>query len=77
MFASLKGIRNEEMADRVKKAVEDVGLTEKIHMQTNANPLSGGQKRKLSVVLAFIADPLAVFLDEPTSGMDVSSRRAT
>ena len=38
--------------------------------------LSGGQKRKLSVACALIGGSKLVFLDEPTAGMDVDSRRA-
>ena len=33
--------------------------------------LSGGEKQKLSVVLALIGDPEIVFLDELTTGLDV------
>ena len=35
----------------------------------------GGQKRKLSVALALVGNPKLLLLDEPTSGMDVASRR--
>jgi ABC-2 type transport system ATP-binding protein len=38
--------------------------------------LSGGQKRRLAVALAFAGRPRAVVLDEPTTGMDAESRRA-
>jgi ABC-2 type transport system ATP-binding protein len=38
--------------------------------------LSGGERRRLSVALAFAGEPAAVFLDEPTAGLDVESRRA-
>ena len=41
-----------------------------------AGSLSGGQQRRLAVALAFAGRPTAVFLDEPTAGLDVAVRRA-
>jgi len=38
--------------------------------------LSGGERRRLSVALAFAGQPLAVFMDEPTTGLDVEARRS-
>lgn len=49
------------------------GLGEK--MDSTADSLSGGQRRKLSVAIAFLGGPALVILDEPTSGMDPYSRR--
>ena len=40
-----------------------------------AKDLSGGNKRKLCVALALVADSRLVLLDEPTSGMDLTARR--
>ena len=38
--------------------------------------LSYGQKRRVAVALAFIGHPKLIFLDEPTTGLDVQSRHA-
>ena len=54
-------------------ASRTAGLADKL--DTQAGNLSGGQRRKLSVAIAFLGSPAVVFLDEPTSGMDPYSRR--
>jgi ABC-2 type transport system ATP-binding protein len=41
-----------------------------------AGGLSAGERRRLSVALAFAGRPRALFLDEPTAGLDVESRRS-
>jgi ABC-2 type transport system ATP-binding protein len=49
------------------------GLTEQ-DLKTRAEKLSGGQKRRLSFALALAGDPELIIFDEPTVGMDITSR---
>ncbi|MFC4120236.1 ABC transporter ATP-binding protein [Nonomuraea zeae] len=50
------------------------GLSDLVKRQIGG--LSGGQKRRLAVALAFAGKPRMVFLDEPTTGLDVEARRS-
>ena len=51
---------------------EEFGLTDLLRRQVGS--LSGGQKRRVSVALAFAGNPSLVLLDEPTTGLDVDAR---
>ena len=71
--ASGKKIFLSALHESLTSGVCGAGLQEKGN--TRAEELSGGQRRKLSVAIAFLGSPSVVFLDEPTSGMDPYSRR--
>ncbi len=45
-------------------------------LRRQCGSLSGGQRRRVSVALAFVGRPRLVLLDEPTTGLDVDARRA-
>jgi ABC-2 type transport system ATP-binding protein len=53
--------------------LREVGLEEKAHAK--AKELSGGQKQRFSIATTLVNKPVAVFLDEPTTGLDPQARR--
>jgi ABC-2 type transport system ATP-binding protein len=57
-----------------ERAIALAGLEEQANQ--SATKLSGGQRQRLYYALAVCGDPEVLFLDEPTVGMDVESRRA-
>ena len=57
-----------------ERVVELVGLTEKAG--TWSRKLSSGQRQRLSLACALVGNPEALFLDEPTTGLDPQSRLA-
>lgn len=56
-----------------KKMLEDFSLQDK--MNQSVESLSGGERQKLSILLAVINQPEIIFLDELTTGLDVVARR--
>ncbi|XP_013865526.1 ATP-binding cassette sub-family A member 3 [Austrofundulus limnaeus] len=74
-YTQLKGYPKEKIPGEVDRIIRILNLEDK--RQARSKTLSGGMKRKLSIGIALIGDSKVVMLDEPTSGMDPSARRAT
>ncbi|NWW43952.1 ABCAA protein, partial [Pedionomus torquatus] len=71
-FAEIKGIRPKEVEQEVQNILELLDISG--IQDTQAEKLSGGQKRKLSIGIAMLGKPQLLFLDEPTAGLDPLSR---
>jgi ABC-2 type transport system ATP-binding protein len=72
--ATMHGITGEERKQRSKELLHRVGLTEAADRKVRG--YSGGMKRRLDLALALVHHPRILFLDEPTTGLDIQSRTA-
>ncbi|MBQ6388514.1 MAG: energy-coupling factor transporter ATPase [Mogibacterium sp.] len=67
------GLSEEEIADRVKNAIELVGLDFEAIKDSSPFELSGGQKRRVAIAGVIAMHPSVLILDEPTAGLDPSA----
>ncbi len=66
-------IPEREWNERAKKAVESVGLGNR--MEHQPSELSGGEKQRAAIARALVTDPEIIFADEPTGNLDSKSGR--
>jgi ABC-2 type transport system ATP-binding protein len=74
LAASLHGLPREVRKRRSDELLERVGLS--LAADRKIKGYSGGMKRRLDLALALVHEPSTLFLDEPTTGLDVQSRSA-
>jgi ABC-2 type transport system ATP-binding protein len=72
--STLQGIPRAERKQRSQELLERVGLSEAADRKVGG--YSGGMKRRLDLALALVHRPRLLFLDEPTTGLDIQSRSA-
>lgn len=71
-FGKLYSLPQKKLKRRVDEVLEIVGLTEWADKQVAT--FSGGMKRRLNIAVGLIHNPVLLFLDEPTVGVDPQSR---
>ena len=71
---TMHGITGEDRKRRSDELLHRVGLTEAADRKIRG--YSGGMKRRLDLALALVHRPRILFLDEPTTGLDIQSRTA-
>ena len=71
---AMHGITGDERQRRTDELLTRVGLTEAADRKIKG--YSGGMKRRLDLALALVHRPRILFLDEPTTGLDIQSRTA-
>lgn len=74
LIGRIQGLSGGEAKKRALELLEVMGLSQRSKDQVRK--LSGGLKRRLSVMMALIHNPEVIMLDEPTLGLDPQARRA-
>jgi len=74
LFARLKRLSKLEAREAAREVISELGLSAETNKRVGS--LSGGQRRRILIGLALLGRPPLLILDEPTTGLDPSSRRA-
>lgn len=73
LFGGIYGLKTKEIVRKTDAILEDLEMTSVRDAFVSSLPL--GWKQKLAFSIAMIHDPMIVFLDEPTGGVDPETRR--
>ena len=71
-FGKQYNLSEKEITNRAKRILRSLEIEDKMHEKVKN--LSGGQKRRVSIAIALIHNPVIIWMDEPTSGLDAIVR---
>lgn len=72
-YGGVYGLKKKTLQDKYMEILEKVGLQEALDSRVGSLPL--GWKQKLAFSISLLHEPMIVFLDEPTGGVDPVTRR--
>lgn len=72
-FGSMYGVKKNNLKRRVDEGIDKMGLSKFANKKINT--FSGGMKRRINLLAGLLHRPKLLFLDEPTVGVDVQSKR--
>ena len=71
-FGALYGLKGKILKARIERSIDIASLQSFVNK--NTGKFSGGMKRRLNLAIGLLNDPLILYLDEPTVGIDAQSR---
>ena len=74
LIPEMKKFDKKLIAEKTKDLLEKVGLDPKLYIKRYPKELSGGEKQRIGILRAIIANPKVLLMDEPFSALDPISR---
>lgn len=71
-FGSMYGLKGKDLQTKVEQSLDHLGLLK--FADKRIETFSGGMKRRVNLIAGILHNPLILFLDEPTVGVDVQSK---